>query len=89
MHCKLGSASLSQLAFPGKKVDANFQWEKSQSDNRPVKSKLKKEKEKKTGTLNSPLKKEEEEEKQRGGGGNLGRRKKLHSRLKLGMTVIK
>ena len=44
MHRKLGSATPSQLAFPGE-GNLNFPWEKSHWDNTVVKStKVKKEK---------------------------------------------
>ena len=38
MHRRLGSATLSQLAFPGEN-NPNFPWEKSHWDNTVVKSK--------------------------------------------------
>ena len=41
MHRRLGSATLSQLAFPGK-GNPNFPWEKSHWDNTCVKKKKKK-----------------------------------------------
>ena len=40
MHPKLGSATLSQLAFPGE-GNPNFPWEKSHGDNTVVKSYIK------------------------------------------------
>ena len=40
MHSRLGSATLSQLAFPGES-NLNFPWEKSQLDNTVVKKKKK------------------------------------------------
>ena len=43
MHRRLGSATLSQLAFPGK-GNPNFSWEKSHWDNTVVKSITKKQK---------------------------------------------
>ena len=39
-HSMLGSATLSQLAFPGES-NPNFPWEKSQWDNTVVKKKKK------------------------------------------------
>ena len=45
MHRRLGSATLSHLAFPGK-GNPNFPWEKSHWDNTVVKSKKKKERKK-------------------------------------------
>ena len=36
MHCGLGGATLSQLAFPGES-DPNFPWEKPQLSNKVVK----------------------------------------------------
>ena len=42
MHPRTGSATLSQLAFPGES-NLNFPWEKSHWDNTVVKSKVKSE----------------------------------------------
>ena len=53
MRPKLGSATLSQLAFPGE-CDPIFPWEQSHWDNTAVKSKSlkkKKEKKKRVGTI--------------------------------------
>ena len=43
MHRRLGSATLSQTAFP-REVNPNFSWDKSHWDNTVVKSKNKKQK---------------------------------------------
>ena len=46
VHCRLSSATLSQLAFPGES-DPNFPWEKSLQDSKVVKKKKKKKERKK------------------------------------------
>ena len=43
MHCRLGSATLSQFVFPGE-GNPNFPWQKSYWDNTDVKSKKEKKK---------------------------------------------
>ena len=40
MHCRLSSATLSQLAFP-REANPNFPWEKSHRDDTVVKKKVK------------------------------------------------
>ena len=58
MHCRLGSATLLRLVFPGE-GNLNFPWEKFHRDNTVVK---KKKREKKKASIRSAAGK--------GGGGN-------------------